>query len=61
MSQLKGLIDLGWFGELPRHCPRCESPAPHLHPAMQYEGEVQPCEHPFHADAPGPGAGEEGT
>lgn len=30
------------------HCPRCDSPAPHLHPAMQYGGEVQPCSHPFH-------------
>ena len=30
------------------HCPRCDSPAPHLHPAMQHEGEVQPCSHEFH-------------
>lgn len=30
-------------------CPRCESPAPNLHPAMQADGgEVQPCTHPFH-------------
>lgn len=32
----------------PPRCPRCDSPAPHLHPAMQFEGEVQPCEHPWH-------------
>lgn len=29
-------------------CPRCTSPEPHLHPAMQFEGEVQPCLHPWH-------------
>ena len=29
-------------------CPRCHSPQPHLHPAVQHEGEVQPCPHPFH-------------
>jgi hypothetical protein len=29
-------------------CPRCDSPAPHLHPAVQHEGEVQPCPHAFH-------------
>lgn len=31
-------------------CPRCDSPAPNLHPAVQHEGEVQPCPHPFHGD-----------
>jgi hypothetical protein len=30
------------------HCPMCDSPAPHLHPAVQYEGEVSPCADPFH-------------
>jgi len=29
-------------------CPRCDSPAPHLHPQMQFEGEVQECSHSFH-------------
>jgi len=29
-------------------CPRCDSPAPHLHPATQHEGEVQVCSHQFH-------------
>jgi hypothetical protein len=29
-------------------CPKCNSPAPHLHPAVQFEGEVQPCEHDYH-------------
>ncbi len=34
-----------------KKCPRCDSPEPQLHPAMQYEGEVQPCTHPFHGAA----------
>jgi hypothetical protein len=29
-------------------CPRCNSPDPKLHPAMQFEGEVQPCTHEWH-------------
>jgi hypothetical protein len=38
---LDGIVDMD-------RCPRCQSPAPNLHPAMQHEGEVQPCSHPFH-------------
>lgn len=30
------------------NCPRCDSPAPHLHPAVQCGGEVSPCAHSFH-------------
>lgn len=30
-------------------CPRCNSPQPHLHPAAQFEGEVQVCAHDFHS------------
>ena len=30
------------------HCPTCDSPSPHLHPAVQHEGEVQPCRDAFH-------------
>lgn len=34
-----------------RKCPRCGSPDPKLHPAVQFEGEVQLCHHPYHAGA----------
>lgn len=29
-------------------CPRCTSPSPHLHPALQHEGEVVLCRDDFH-------------
>jgi rhamnogalacturonyl hydrolase YesR len=29
-------------------CPRCGSTAPHLHPAVQFEGEVELCTDNFH-------------
>ena len=29
-------------------CPSCNSPAPHLHPAVQFEGEVETCADAFH-------------
>jgi hypothetical protein len=34
--------------KIPKKCPRCDSPQPHLHPAVQFEGEVEPCGHPWH-------------
>lgn len=43
----------------PRNCPTCESPASHLHPAMQSEGEVQPCKDPWHQPQPQPDAQRE--
>lgn len=29
-------------------CPKCDSPAPHLHPAVQCEGEIELCTDDFH-------------
>ena len=33
---------------MPNKCPTCEAPAPHLHPAVQHEGEVQVCRDQWH-------------
>lgn len=41
----------------PEHCPRCDSPQPRLHPAVQHGGEVQPCPHPWHHDEETTGRG----
>lgn len=32
-------------------CPTCNSPSPHLHPAMNCGGEVQPCSDKFHTES----------
>lgn len=29
-------------------CPTCTSPSPHMHPAVQYGGEVELCTDEFH-------------
>lgn len=29
-------------------CPRCNSSAPHMHPATAFEGEVIICSHDYH-------------
>jgi hypothetical protein len=41
----------------PRNCPTCNSPQPKLHPAVQWEGEVQPCADQWHAASQAPPAG----
>lgn len=42
-----------WEGDEMSKCKTCDSPRPHLHPAMNNGGEVQPCKDKFHlADTP---------
>lgn len=36
----------------PTRCPTCDSPSPEKHPAMQFEGEVQPCSDAWHQPTP---------
>lgn len=36
------------YGASFEKCPKCDSPKPHLHPAVQHGGEVGVCDHPFH-------------
>lgn len=43
-----GLMTTNEAAEELRRCPTCDSPAPHLHPAVQSEGEVETCVHDFH-------------
>lgn len=31
-----------------KRCPTCNSPEPHLHPSVQFDGEVEPCTDPYH-------------
>lgn len=49
-----GIDDAGRIGragyekENAMKCPTCNSTAPHMHPAMQHEGEVELCVDDFH-------------
>ena len=37
------------YAQHPGHkCPGCKSPHPHLHPAVQFEGEVETCADDYH-------------
>lgn len=34
--------------EIKGHCPTCSATAPHMHPAVQHDGEVEICADAFH-------------
>ena len=37
------------YASHPGHpCPHCNSPSPHLHPAVQFEGETETCVDDYH-------------
>lgn len=46
MEPMLGPVNLSRW--LATRCPRCDSPSPELHPAVQFEGEVETCRHPYH-------------
>ena len=48
IGQNAGPGDMRKDDVMTKKCPHCESPAPHLHPAVQLEGEVEVCAHDFH-------------
>jgi len=45
---VKGILAPPDVWEPGTKCPTCSSPSPELHPAVQHEGEVQPCKDAFH-------------
>lgn len=46
---LNGELKMSDYARHPGHkCPTCDSPAPHLHPAVQCDGEVEICADTYH-------------
>ena len=44
-----GEVNMATINEFERsNCPKCHSPNPRLHPALQHEGEVSLCRDPWH-------------